>query len=227
VLSGIVVVRSFAMEDAEKSRFLRDVSAANLVVVRGVATDAGYGAASNLSIALARLSAIGVGGYLAWNGQVTLGTLIAFLGYVGGLFAPVQGLSGGLFQPQQGRRFAGRDILHPQHPGTSGRFSRRNGLSGSQLSVGERQRITIARALLKNPTILVLDEATSALDAESGEAVQHALDNLKRHRTTFIIAHRLSTVVSADRIVVLKDGTVAESGTHGSLMKAGGYYACW
>ncbi|WP_253075368.1 ABC transporter transmembrane domain-containing protein [Bradyrhizobium sp. 157] len=94
VLSGIVVVRSFAMEDAEKSRFLRDVSAANQVVVRGVATDAGYGAASNLSIALARLSAIGVGGYLAWNGQVTLGTLIAFLGYVGGLFAPVQGLSG-------------------------------------------------------------------------------------------------------------------------------------
>ncbi|WP_409410754.1 ABC transporter transmembrane domain-containing protein [Bradyrhizobium sp. sBnM-33] len=94
VLSGIVVVRSFAMEDAEKSRFLRDVSAANQVVVRGVATDAGYGAASNLSIALARLSAIGVGGYLAWNGQVTLGTLIAFLGYVGGLFAPVQRLSG-------------------------------------------------------------------------------------------------------------------------------------
>jgi ATP-binding cassette, subfamily B, bacterial len=94
VLSGIVVVRSFAMEDAEKSRFLRDVSAANQVVVRGVATDAGYGAASNLSIALARLSAIGVGGYLAWNGQVTLGTLIAFPGYVGGLFAPVQGLSG-------------------------------------------------------------------------------------------------------------------------------------
>lgn len=79
--------------------------------------------------------------------------------------------------------------------------------------------------MLKNPPILVLDEATSALDAESEEAVQHALDNLKRHRTTFIIAHRLSTVVSADRIVVLKDGTVAESGTHGSLMKAGDYYA--
>jgi ATP-binding cassette subfamily B protein len=94
VLSGIVVVRSFAMEDAEKSRFLRDVSAANQVVVRGVATDTGYSAASNLSIALARLTAIGCGAYLAWNGQVTLGTVIAFLGYVGGLFGPVQGLSG-------------------------------------------------------------------------------------------------------------------------------------
>src|SRR3954453_21935802 len=94
VLSGIVVVRSFAMEDAEKSRFLRDVSAANQVVIRGVATDTGYSAASNLSIALARLTAIGFGAYLAWNGQVTLGTVIAFLGYVGGLFGPVQGLSG-------------------------------------------------------------------------------------------------------------------------------------
>jgi ATP-binding cassette subfamily B protein len=94
VLSGIVVVRSFAMEDAEKSRFLREVSAANQVVIRGVATDAGYGAASNLSIALARLSAIGAGSYLAWNSQVTLGILIAFLGYVGGLFGPLQGLSG-------------------------------------------------------------------------------------------------------------------------------------
>ncbi|MCA6119217.1 ABC transporter ATP-binding protein [Bradyrhizobium sp. WSM 1738] len=365
VLSGLVVVRSFAMEDAEKSRFLRDVSAANQVVVRGVATDAGYGAASNLSIALARLSAIGVGGYLAWNGQVTLGTLIAFLGYVGGLFAPVQGLSGvysslskaavsleeifsilslqehlgdspeatdlddvrgdvrfekvqfryeqasrpvlknvslhvapgqslaivgpsgsgkttlmallmRFYDPQQGRiTLDGRDLrtvrqsslrrnigvvlqdpllfndtiraniaygrpeageedvvaaAHAAHAQAfidrlPDRYDTIVGERGNQLSVGERQRITIARALLKNPPILVLDEATSALDAESEEAVQHALDNLKRHRTTFIIAHRLSTVVNADRILVLKDGTVAESGIHGALMQAGGYYA--
>ena len=365
VLSGIMVVRSFAMEDAEKSRFLGDVSAANQVVIRGVATDSGYGAASNLSIAFARLSAIVCGTYLAWNGQITLGTVIAFLGYVGGLFGPVQGLSGvysslrkaavsldeifGIlnvqehlgdsseatdiadvrgavrfeaveFRYEQAARpllkgitlevMAGQSlaIVGPSGSGKttlmallmrfydpdSGRISidgrdlrtvrqsslRRNigvvlqdpllfndtiraniaygrpeasdaeivaaaraahaqgfiermpdqydtvvGERGGALSVGERQRITIARALLKNPAILVLDEATSALDAESEEAVQKALDNLKRQRTTFIIAHRLATVVHADRIIVLKEGEIIESGTHTSLMQAGGYYA--
>src|SRR5205085_8777796 len=99
------------------------------------------------------------------------------------------------------------------------------GERGSRLSVGERQRITIARALLKNPPILVLDEATSSLDAESEQAVQLALDTLKKQRTTFIIAHRLATVVNADRIVVLKEGVVAESGTHRALLQAGGYCA--
>jgi len=88
------------------------------------------------------------------------------------------------------------------------------GERGSALSVGERQRITIARALLKDPRVLVFDEATSALDAESEEAVQKAFENLKKQRTTFIIAHRLATVVRADRIIVLKDGLIAESGTH-------------
>jgi ATP-binding cassette subfamily B protein len=364
VLSGIMVVRSFAMEDAEKSRFLQDVSAANQVVIRGVATDTGYGAASNLSIALARLSAIICGTYLAWKGQITVGTVIAFLGYVGGLFGPVQGLSGiysslrkaavsldeifGILNVQEHLgdspgatdladvrghvRFehvqfryeqAARPLLRgisldvgagqslavvgPSGSGKttlmallmrfydpeSGRITidgrdlrsvrqsslRRNigvvlqdpllfndtiraniaygrpeateaeivaaardghalgfierlpdryetivGERGSILSVGERQRITIARALLKNPAILVLDEATSALDAESEEAMQRALDHLKRRRTTFI-AHRLATVVHADRIIVLKDGLIVENGTHGQLLRAGGYYA--
>ncbi len=365
VLSGIVVVRSFAMEDAEKARFLGDVAAANKVVIRGVATDTGYGAASNLAIALARVSAIVVGAYLAWNGRITLGTVIAFLGYVGGLFGPVQGLSSvysslrkatvsldeifGILNIQEHLgdsadatelsgirghvRFekvafrygpsAGpliRDVSLDVRPGQSvaivgpsgsgkttlmallmrfydpqnGTISidgrdlrgvrqssvRRNigvvlqdpllfndtiraniaygrpdatedqivaaaraahamtfierlpdqldtvvGERGSGLSVGERQRITIARALLKDPPILVLDEATSALDAESEEAVQSALDNLRRNRTTFVIAHRLATVVNSDRIIVLKDGSIVESGTHAALVRAGGYYA--
>ncbi len=99
------------------------------------------------------------------------------------------------------------------------------GERGALLSVGERQRIAIARALLKNPPILVLDEATSALDADSEEAVQRALDRLQRGRTTFIIAHRLATVVSADRIVVLRDGLIAEQGTHRQLMRLRGFYA--
>src|SRR5206468_3922530 len=99
------------------------------------------------------------------------------------------------------------------------------GERGSLLSVGERQRITIARALLKDPPILVLDEATSALDAESEEAVQIAVDAVMRGRTTFVIAHRLSTVVNADRIIVLREGRIVESGRHAELMRQGGYYA--
>jgi ATP-binding cassette, subfamily B, bacterial len=105
------------------------------------------------------------------------------------------------------------------------RYDTMVGERGSLLSVGERQRITIARALLKDPPILVLDEATSALDVESEEAVQTAVQTLMKGRTTFVIAHRLSTVVNADRIVVLKEGHIIESGSHGGLMRQGGYYA--
>src|SRR5215218_8812203 len=94
VLSGIVTVRSFSMEDVEKKRFLSDVKSANDIVVRGVGIDAGLGIATNLVVTAARLTAIAVGGVFMLRGQITLGTLIAFLGYVGGLFGPVQGLTG-------------------------------------------------------------------------------------------------------------------------------------
>jgi len=365
VLSGIVIVRSFAMEDTEKARFLHDVKAANQVVVRGVAIDAGYGAASNLVIAVARLWALGFGGYLVLEGEITVGTVVAFLGYVGGLFGPVQGLSGiysslrkasvsldeifGILNVQEhlgdspdaqdigdvrgevnfdnvhfryeqaGRPLLAGISLHVPAgttvaivgPSGSGKTTmmallmrfydpqegrikidghnlrtirqsslRRNigvvlqdpllfnetvraniaygrpeatqddieavakaahahefiqrlpegydtpvGERGGLLSVGERQRVTIARALLKNPPILILDEATSSLDAESEEAVQTALEALMKDRTTFVIAHRLSTVVNADRIIVLKEGRIIESGKHAALVRQGGYYA--
>jgi ATP-binding cassette subfamily B protein len=366
VLSGIVTVRSFAMEDREKNRFLKEVRKANEVVVEGVATDAAFGAATNLVIAIARIAALAFGGMLVARGQLTVGALIAFLGYVGGLFGPVQGLSGiyqtvqrasvsideifsildvndtlgdapnaiNLPMPARGevifqavhfsyersRRPILRGItLHIQPgqtiaivgPSGSGKstmmallmrfydpvegsiyldghdlrtikqkslrenigvvlqepllfndsvrnniaygrpraaqseieqaaraanaydfiqhlpekFDTMVGERGGRLSVGERQRITIARALIKNPPVLVLDEATASLDAESEMLVQEALDRLMRDRTTFIIAHRLATVVRADKIIVLRDGVIAEAGTHLELVRRDGYYA--
>jgi subfamily B ATP-binding cassette protein MsbA len=99
------------------------------------------------------------------------------------------------------------------------------GPKGSNLSGGQRQRIAIARAILKDAPILLLDEATSALDAGAEARVQEALDRLSQGRTTLVIAHRLSTVRSADRIYVLKDGEVVETGDHDGLMAQGGLYA--
>ncbi|HET6403155.1 MAG TPA: ABC transporter ATP-binding protein [Candidatus Thermoplasmatota archaeon] len=364
VLSGIVVVKSFAMEDVEKKRFLTDVRSANDVVVKGVGRDSAFGAARSFVSVLARIGAIALGGWLVLQGQTTVGTVVAFLGYVGGVFGPVQGLTGTyqtlrrarvsldvifgildaqdtlgdapdavelqrvrgdvtfedvgfsykqgqvilrkidldvkagevvaivgpsgsgkttlmallqrLYDPERGsikvdgldlrqvkqkslRTQVGvvmqdaamfndtvRNVIAYGRPSASQQeveeaakaacahefimnlpqgYDTLVGERAAKFSGGERQRLAIARALLKDPAILILDEATSALDAESEAMVQEALDRLVRGRTTFIIAHRLSTVVNADRIVVLRDGRVLETGTHRELVQAGGYYA--
>jgi ATP-binding cassette subfamily B protein len=104
-------------------------------------------------------------------------------------------------------------------------FKTQVGERGLKLSGGEKQRVAIARTLLKAPPILILDEATSALDTQTEREIQSALDMVSRNRTTLVIAHRLSTVVNADEIIVLKDGRIAERGTHRALIRRKGLYA--
>ena len=99
------------------------------------------------------------------------------------------------------------------------------GERGARLSGGQQQRVAIARALLKDAPVLLLDEATSALDAQSERAVQHALENLMRGRTTLVVAHRLATVLRADRIVVMDQGAIVAEGSHAELIAQGGLYA--
>ena len=104
------------------------------------------------------------------------------------------------------------------------KFETQVGERGTMLSGGQKQRIAIARALIKNPEIMILDEATSALDSESEKLVQEALDTLMQGRTTFVIAHRLSTIVRADKIVVMENGEIKEIGTHSELIAMNGIY---
>jgi ATP-binding cassette subfamily B protein len=123
---------------------------------------------------------------------------------------------------EEAAKLAQLDALIVAAPGG---FETEVGERGLKISGGEKQRIAIARTILKDPHILVLDEATSALDTRTEKEIQNALERVSRNRTTLIIAHRLSTVVGADEIIVLDQGVVAERGTHEDLLASGGLYA--
>jgi ATP-binding cassette subfamily B protein len=364
VLGGLRTVKGFAMERAEEKRFLDAVAEGNARVTRGARRDARTIAWQGLSAAAARLCVAALGAWLVLRGQGTVGTLVAALQYVGGLFGPIQGLTNvyatvrragvamesvceildapdpladlpdardlvvtrgavsfehvsfsydadrpvlrditleirpgetvALVGPSGCGKSTLVSLLERLHAPTAGRVLvdgvdvractqqslRRQvgtvmqdvhlfndtilanitygtpgatreqaqaaaraanahefierlpqgydtvvGERGAGLSGGQKQRIAIARALLKNPPVLVLDEATSALDNESEALVQSALQRLTQGRTTIVIAHRLSTVVDADRIVVLRAGYIDAVGTHAELLAQGGYYA--
>ena len=98
------------------------------------------------------------------------------------------------------------------------------GESGAKLSLGERQLISFARAIIKDPKILILDEATSSIDTETETLIQEVMNNFMNGRTTFIVAHRLSTIINADKILVISNGEIKESGTHKELLKQEGIY---
>jgi ATP-binding cassette, subfamily B, bacterial len=364
VLAGMMTVKGFAMEEEEKRRFLEGVRQGNDVVRRGVRIDNQTGSLRTLAATSARLAALALGGYFVSRGEMTVGTLVAFLGYIGGLFGPVQGLTNtyqtvrratvsleaifGIldavdviadtpdaadvrlvrgevefrnvsfgYQPASAVLRSINLTVRPGEtialigPSGSGKTTLTNLLQrfyhvsdgsitvdgvdiremtqhslrsqigvvaqdahlfndtvrgniaygrpeatqaqveasaraaqahefimelpegyetviqerGTRLSGGQRQRIAIARALLKNPPILILDEATSALDSESERLIQQALRALLHGRTAFVVAHRLSTVRDADRIIVIRDGKISEAGNHSELLAQGGYYA--
>jgi ATP-binding cassette subfamily B protein len=364
VLSAIITVRSFAMEDNEKNRFMKNVKRANEKVNKGVYYDSLVGSIQRFVVVFARIAALAFGAYLIMSHQMTIGTLVAFLSYIGSLFGPVTSLTNTYrvvrnasvslehifdlldnqeyindkpdarninkakgeirfdhvffrfknannyllndlnFTIKPGQRVA---IVGPSGSGKSTiisliqRFydpekgaiyldgtdlrsleqkSLRNNIGivlqepllfnesicnniaygkkdatmseimeaarvanihnrimempdgymtivgerGSNLSLGERQRVSIARAVLRNPPILILDEATASLDLEVEAHVQKAIEQLSQNRTTITIAHRLTTIVKSDLIFVLNNGKIIESGSHADLMHNKTYY---
>ncbi|MDD7646200.1 MAG: ABC transporter ATP-binding protein [Ruminococcus bromii] len=244
-LSGIRVLKAFAAEDAAAERF----AASNEAFFKSRKTIYGSESfvyqGSQFFIELAPVVVAVFGGWAIAGGTMTLGEILPFLLYVGYITTPIQHLTHMIGQFQNGyagftRYWALMQTEPDMEDGAIEAAKRANahefiealpngydtyvGERGVRLSGGQRQRISIARVFLKDPPILVFDEATSALDAESELAVRRALDALAESRTTFVIAHRLSTVRHADRTIVISEKGIAQTGTHESLMQTDGVY---
>lgn len=363
-MSLIKAVKSFVMEESEAKKFVKDLYQANTVITRGIWQDTFFRLATNLALGFGNIAILAFGAYLMSQGEVTIGTLVAFLAYFAGLAAPIVGLSGAYgsarklkvyfeilygildtpndvpdapnappLPPIQGNiefrdvRFGyvkEREVLHGVSfqipagatvaivgPSGSGKTTlidllnrfwdpqsgsilidgqdikqvqqkslrhqigmvlqdtalfndtiRNNimianpeaseeqvlaaaraanvdsfvarlpksydtmvGDRGTSVSGGERQRLAIARALLKNQPVLVFDEASSNLDSDSESLVQEAISQLRGNKTLLVIAHRLSTIRNADLILVLDQGNLVEAGTHAQLVAKNGVYA--
>jgi len=159
------------------------------------------------------------------NLDVKAGEIVAFVGKSGSGKTTLVNLLARFFNTDEGSvTVNGVNIKNIPLEDLPNKFETEVGERGALLSGGQKQRIAIARALIKNPEIMILDEATSALDSESEKLVQDALDSLMEGRTTFVIAHRLSTIVRADKIVVMDNGEIKEIGTHSELIAMNGIY---
>lgn len=172
-----------------------------------------------------------LGGSLAARGTITIGDIQAFISYMASFTQPITQLAQISTQLQTMAAAAERvfDFLaeaeEPADPALPGGYQMELNEDATNVSQGQKQLLTIARAVLANAPILILDEATSSVDTRTEQLIQEAMDHLMRGRTSFVIAHRLSTVRNADCILVMRGGSIVEQGTHAELLARGGFYA--
>src|SRR3990172_7602374 len=221
-LSGMQVVKAFAREPNRREQF----AAGNRELYDSRVTTIRYWGSAfptmSLMVAVSVALLIGVGGQSVIAGELTLGELVAFNSFILLLSQPVQRL--GFIVNMAGEAAATAARAHDFITAFPDGYDTIVGEKGVTLSGGQRQRVAIARALLMNPRILILDDSMSSVDTQTEYAIQQALAELMKGRTTFVIAQRLTTVKRADQILVLDQGRIAQRGAHDDLLREGGLY---